>query len=68
VKYIQRVLIAVSVMLNVILGGGVNQSLSARNHQWKRDKRPNAVRAIDYVLGEGHCVEAWVFWKARNKW
>ena len=66
--YIKRVLIAFSVLVNVILGGMNNQTFSARNWQWKRERKPNLVWLIDLVVGKGHCSECWVYWKTRKKW
>lgn len=68
VSYLHKVLIALSVLLNVILGGSNNQTFSARNHDWKRRGLPNLVWFIDGLLGQGHCVETWVYWKVRRKW
>ena len=67
-KYLYRVFIALSVMINVLLGGDNNQTLSARNYDWKRNSSLNAVWAIDLILGKGHCLECWVYWKVRKKW
>lgn len=66
--YIKRVLIALSVLVNVILGGMNNQTFSARNWQWRRDRKPNLVWLIDLTVGKGHCSECWVYWKTRRKW
>ena len=66
--YLKRLLIALSVLLNVILGGQNNQTFSARNHQWKKDGKPNISRHIDAVLGDGHCLTCWVYWKVRKEW
>ena len=66
--YIKRVLIAFSVLVNVMLGGMNNQTFSARNWQWKRERKPNLVWLIDLVVGKGHCLECWVYWKTRRKW
>ena len=63
-----RVVTAVSVLINVVLGGSNNQTFSARNWQWKRDKKFNIVWLIDVVLGKGHCSECWVYWKTRRTW
>ena len=65
--YVRRVLIALSVLLNVLLGGHSNQTFSARNWQWKREKRFNLVFLIDFMLGKNHCMECWAYWKVR-KW
>jgi hypothetical protein len=67
-SYIKRVLIALSVLLNVLLGGDNNQTFSARNHQWRKDNKLNICKAIDLVLGEGHCLTCWVYWKVRKQW
>ena len=67
-SYLKRIFIALSVLLNVTLGGCNNQTFSARNYQWKKDRRMNIVRLIDLFLGENHCLECWVYWKVRKKW
>jgi len=61
--YLKRVLITLSILLNVIMGGSMNQTFSARNYQRKRDKKTNLVKQIDFVLGSGHCMECWVKWR-----
>lgn len=66
--YLKRILTALSVLINVILGGQNNQTFSARNHQWQREGKPNIVYFIDLVIGKGHCVESWAYWKVRRKW
>jgi hypothetical protein len=38
---------ALSILLNVILGGRSNQTFSARNYQRKLDGKPNLVWLID---------------------
>lgn len=67
-KYLSRLLVSISVLTNVILGGSSNQTFSARNWQWKKDNKPNLVYLIDKLLGKGHCSECWVYWKVRKKW
>lgn len=49
VLYFARIGIALSVLLNVILGGKSNQTFSARNWDLKRRKKPNMVNCIDNV-------------------
>lgn len=68
IKYIERVGIAISVLLNVLTGGPSNQSFSARNWQWKRDGRYNLVYIIDifWYSKPNHCMEAWVWWYTRR--
>lgn len=67
-QYLKRVLIGLSVLLNVILGGDNNQTFSARNYEWKRRRLPNAVYLIDLLLGKEHCLSCWVYWKVRKRW
>ena len=67
-SYFNRIFIALSVLLNVLLGGDNNQTFSARNWHWRRNKKPNIVRLIDLILGEDHCMECWVYWKVRKEW
>ena len=66
--YLKRCLTAFSVLLNVLLGGANNQTFSARNYEWQKQKRFNIVFLIDLVIGKGHCLECWVYWKVRRKW
>ena len=66
--YLNRIFIALSVLLNVILGGSNNQTFSARNYDWKRRGLPHIVKPIDFFLGEGHCMECWIYWKVRKEW
>ena len=47
--YIGRICIALSVLLNVMLGGSSNQTFSARNYDWKRNGKPNLVFLIDGI-------------------
>ena len=69
VKYFTRVGTALSVLFNVVIGGPSNQTFSARNWQWKKDKKFNLVWVIDLMLGSGHCLECWAYWKTREgKW
>lgn len=68
VTYLVRILIAMSVLTNVILGGRLNQTFSARNWDWKRSNKPNVVRLLDALLGYGHCSRAWAYWKVRRRW
>lgn len=67
-KYVERVGIALSVLLNVILGGYSNQTFSARNYAWKREGKPNLVWLIDRVfwLETDHCMHSWVYWFIRK--
>ena len=67
--YIERILITLSILLNVILGGYSNQTFSARNYMWKRQGRWNLVLVIDAIFwfDPNHCSDAWVYWTLRKK-
>jgi hypothetical protein len=67
-QYLKRVLISLSVLLNVLLGGYNNQTFSARNYDWMKRGRANLVKPIDFVLGKDHCMHCWVYWKVRREW
>ena len=67
-RYLTRILIALSVLTNVITGGSLNQTFSARNWEWKRNGRPNLVWLIDFIIGKDHCSFAWSYWKIRRQW
>lgn len=66
IAYLIRVGIALSVLLNVVLGGESNQTFSARNYARRRDNKPNIAKAIDLVLGKDHCFMSWVYWSTRK--
>ena len=61
-----RVGIALSILINVILGGKSNQTFSARNYQGKKEGKKNLVWFIDLVLQKGHCQMCWVNWTIRK--
>ena len=63
-KYIVRIITALSVLFNVLLGGYNHQSFSARNYGWKRHGLLNLVWLIDAVvwLDPDHCARAWDDW------
>jgi hypothetical protein len=67
-KYFERVGIALSVLLNVMLGGYSNQTFSARNHEWKRRGKPNLVWTIDRIFfwDSDHCLRSWTYWIVRK--
>lgn len=67
-RYGKRVVTCLSVTLNVMLGGELNQTFSARNHQWQKDGKFNLVWLIDAMLGKDHCTHCWVYWKVRKQW
>lgn len=67
--YVVRVAVALSVLFNVLTGGASNQTFSARNWVWKKQRKPNLVWLIDFLFGRDHCAECWVYWQVRkDKW
>ena len=64
--YLFRVGIALSILINVTLGGKNNQTFSARNYQRNREGKRNIVRVIDKMLGAGHCLMCWTNWRIRK--
>ena len=64
-KYLNRVCITFSIMINVLFGGSMNQTLSATQYQRKRDGKVNLVWIIDtiFFLEAGHCQNAWIKWQ-----
>ena len=68
-KYLNRVGTSLSILLNVLLGGKSNQTLSARQYQRMRDGKPNLVWFIDgvFFLEEDHCMESWIKWEIISK-
>lgn len=63
-QYINRLIIAISILINVLTGGKSNQTFSARNYGWKLDGKPNLVWLIDRILffDPDHCLNSWIFW------
>jgi hypothetical protein len=68
-KYTHRLRIAISILLNVILGGKSNQTFSARNHDWARNGYPNLEWLIDTIFwfDPHHCQKEWMFWNELQK-
>jgi hypothetical protein len=68
VRYFSRVGTALSVLLNVLLGGSSNQTLSARNYELKRSGEPNIVWVIDILFfwDKDHCMNSWLYWFLRK--
>jgi len=64
-KYFKRILVTLSVLFNVILGGASNQTFSARQYERKRDGQSNLVWLIDTVIffDTDHCMMSWLYWK-----
>jgi hypothetical protein len=67
-KYFNRVTVAFSILINTLLGGGSNQTFSARNYQRKRDGKLNLVTLIDkfFWWENDHCFESWIKWTIIN--
>jgi hypothetical protein len=67
-RYIKRVLIATSILVNVVLGGHSNQTFSARNHDRKKNNKYNLVWLIDFLIfwDADHCMMSWLYWKTRK--
>jgi hypothetical protein len=69
-QYLTRIGIALSVLLNVILGGNSNQTFSARNWEWKINGKPNIAWIIDmmFLREKSHCETSWTFWKTIQRY
>ena len=67
--YPERIIIALSTLLNVVLGGHSNQTFAARNYMWKRHGRWNLVLVIDTIFwfDPNHCSDAWTYWILRKE-
>jgi len=66
-SYFFRVGIALSMLFNVLSGGAIGQTFSARQHEAKRAGKRNLSLFIDAFCGEDHCMRCWAYWKVR-KW
>lgn len=68
-RYILQVLIAIDQLLNAILGGWADETLSARFYRLKRDGKPGAFMAdvtdALFFLQENHCALAYAEEKRR---
>ena len=64
-EYLIRIIIALSVLLNVILGGHSNQSFSARNFYWKQRGMFNLVGIIDFIawFDPNHCEQSYILFE-----
>lgn len=67
-RYLERIIIALSVLLNVILGGKSNQTLSARQYDRKRLGQINIVWLIDIIFfyDKDHCMMSWLYWNTHK--
>ena len=67
-KYLKKILLSLSILLNVILGGRANQTFSARNYAWKKANKPNICWLIDLIFfyDPNHCMMSWLYWHTRK--
>jgi hypothetical protein len=67
-KYLNRVFISISILINTLLGGRNNQTFSARNWERKRNNKINLVFLIDFlwIWEKNHCLESWSKWEIIN--
>jgi hypothetical protein len=63
--YFKRIIIATSILFNVIIGGRLNQSFSAAQWERKRNGKWHLVWLLNAIFYKEieHCMEAWVKWK-----
>ena len=63
-KYLNRVLISFDMMLNVILGGELNQTFSARSYLQQKRGKFNLVWLIDLIFfwDPSHCMSSYITW------
>jgi len=62
--YFKRLMIALSIFLNVLFGGKSNQTVSATQHERRRNGKWHLCWLIDAIfMDEDHCMESWVKWK-----
>jgi hypothetical protein len=53
-------------LFNVVIGGPVGQTFSARNWIWKKEGKPNLVWLIDILFAQidpEHCFHSYLTWK-----
>lgn len=64
-KYLTRVCVQFSILINVLFGGKLNQTVSATQHQRRRDGKANFASVIDAIFYRDieHCMEAWIKWR-----
>ena len=65
INYLSSVCISISILLNTIVTGNNNQTLSATQWERKRLGKNNLVWLIDtiFFFEEEHCREAWIKWQ-----
>lgn len=67
-NYLFRVGVALDILFNVITGGHINQTFSARNYVWKKNGKPNLVLLIDLIIfwDKDHCMNSWLYWLTKS--
>lgn len=67
-RYLKRLTISFSILINCLLGGRNNQTFSARNWERKRKNKLNLVAVIDKIFfwEKDHCQESWIKWTIIN--
>jgi hypothetical protein len=67
-QYFFRILITLSMLLNVVLGGPIGQTFSARNWEWHLKNKPNLAWLLDWIFSfdPDHCHHSWCTWKYNN--
>ena len=68
-EYLIRIITALSVLLNVILGGHSYQSFSARNYAWKKKGSVNFVWLIDACafFDPDHCKQSYLLFERMSE-
>lgn len=66
--YLSRICISFSILLNTLIGGKNNQTLSAGQWYRKRNNKANLVALIDLLFWyeKDPCEEAWIKWQIIN--
>jgi len=67
IKYTRRVALGLTLLLNVILGGELYQSVCALHYDRMIKEKFNLVLFFDLLLGSGHCQSSWASWQERKK-
>jgi len=66
-KELECVLLAVSILINVIFGGKSNQTLSAAAYDRKRNNKFNFSWVFDLIFNDdAHSMTNWIFWKTNE--
>ena len=66
-SYTQRVALGFTLLLNVILGGELYQSVCALHYDRECKGKMNLVWLFDLLLGQDHCLKSWTSWQDRKR-